>query len=175
MASTARDAGCREIITDAVCGRGSRYSQMTYTIHPTNRPSTIGGCWVMNHSYEGHLIGDVVEVRGRMDINVWYAYNNNSETAVAKDTVSYVEHIPLRDLDPHCLQGHREVMVKVVQPPHCLDAVIAANGTDIAVRVEKELSAEVIGRTKLYVMVCEPPGKKDEDEDLVEEEAEEMA
>lgn len=129
----------------------------------------------MNHTYEGHLIGDLVEVRGRMDINVWYAYNNNSETAVAKDTVSYVEQIPLRDLDPHCLQDRREVMVKVIQPPHCLDAVIASGGTDIAVRVEKELAAEVIGRTKLFVMVCEPPGKKDEDEDLIEDEAEEMA
>ncbi|MBX6394431.1 MAG: outer spore coat protein CotE, partial [Alicyclobacillaceae bacterium] len=72
------------------------------------------------------------------------------------------------------LETDREVLVKVVQPPHCLDATITGNGMDICVRVEKELSAEVIGRTKLYVMVCEPPGKKD-DEDLVEEEAEELA
>src|SRR5690349_3021743 len=88
----------REIITSAVCGKGSKYSQTTYTIHPNNRPTTIGGCWVMNHCYEAQLAGDMVEVHGNFDVNVWYSYNHNSETAVAKETVSYTEHIPLRDL-----------------------------------------------------------------------------
>ena len=49
--SSEKDYRAREIITSAVCGKGSKYSQNTYTIRPANRPTTIGGCWVMNHSY----------------------------------------------------------------------------------------------------------------------------
>ncbi|MGZ4032587.1 MAG: outer spore coat protein CotE, partial [Tumebacillaceae bacterium] len=36
-----KDYRAREIITSAVCGKGSKYSQNTYTIRPANRPTTI--------------------------------------------------------------------------------------------------------------------------------------
>jgi spore coat protein E len=168
MARSERDARYREILTHAVCGKGSKYSQNTYTVNPANRPTTIGGCWVMNHSYDAELVGDFVEVHGRFDINVWYSYNGNSETAVAKDTVSYVEQIPLRELDPLCTREGMEVTIKVLQQPNCLDASVVDNGREIMVRVEKEMAAEVVGRTKVFVLCAEPPAFKDE-EDPIEE------
>ncbi len=157
-----KDTECREIITNAVCGKGSKYVSSTYTIRPESRPTTIGGCWVMNHSFEGTLIGDVVEIHGRVDINVWYSYNGNSETAVAKDTVSYVEHVPLHDVDPNCFHDDLEVAIKAIQQPNCLDATIVSDGSEIAVRVEMNLGVEVIGRTKIWVVTCSPEDKKDE-------------
>ncbi|GMA48899.1 spore coat protein E [Alicyclobacillus contaminans] len=174
MVLSNKDLNYREIMAHAVCGRGSKYSQTTYTIRPANRPTTIGGCWVMNHSYEAELVGDYVEVRGRFDVNVWYSYNGNSETAVAKDTVSYVEQIALRDLDLSADRETREVEVRVLQNPNCLDAAVTGNGSEILVRVEKELGVEVIGRTKLCIVTCEAVEKKDDDfmeeeEDLLEE------
>ncbi|PWI58279.1 outer spore coat protein CotE [Sulfoacidibacillus thermotolerans] len=169
----AKDTGCREIITSAVCGKGSKYAQSTYTIRPANRPTTIGGCWVMNHSCEATLAGDTIEVHGRFDINVWYSYNGNSETAVAKDTVPYVEHIALQDLDPHCFHDDLAVTVKMVQQPNCLDATIVDGGAEIAVRVELELAVEVVGRTKIWVLTCEPTDKKEsfEDESSLEDDS----
>lgn len=153
---------CREIITNAVCGKGNKYTQSTYTIRPANRPTTIGGCWVMNHSCEGTLVGDVVEIHGRFDLNVWYSYNVNSETAVAKDTVSYVEQIPLHDLDPNCFTDDLEVSVQTIQQPNCLDATVVDGGSEILVRVEMDLGAEVVGRTKVWVVTCTPSNKKDD-------------
>jgi len=155
----------REIITSAVCGKGSKYAQSTYTIRTANRPTTIGGCWVMNHTCEGLLVGDVVEIHGRFDVNVWYSYNGNSETAVAKDTVSYAEQITLADLDPNCFQEDLEVAVKVVQQPNCLDATVVDAGAEILVRVELDLVVEVVGRTKICVVTCVPDVKKDGFED----------
>ena len=161
----AKDSDAREIITSAVCGKGHRYSQSTYTIRTANKPTTIGGCWVMNHTCEGALAGEAVEVRGRFDINVWYSYNDNSETAVAKDTVSYVEQIPLQDMDPNCSKADLEVSVKVLQQPNCLDASIAADA-EIAVRVEMNHAVEAVGRTKVWVVTVAPSaGKKDAFED----------
>ncbi|WP_029420432.1 outer spore coat protein CotE [Alicyclobacillus macrosporangiidus] len=174
MVLSSKDLSYREIVANAVVGRGSKYSQTTYTIRPANRPTTIGGCWIMNHTYDAELVGDYVEVHGRFDINVWYSYNGNSETAVAKDTVSYVEQIALRDLDTTADRESREVQVKVVQNPNCLDATVTGNGSEILVRCEKELAVEVVGRTKLCVVTCELAEKKEEDfleedEELLEE------
>ena len=158
----AKNTEAREIITNAVCGKGHKYSQSTYTLRTANRPTTIGGCWVMNHTCEGTLVGDVVEVHGRFDVNVWYSYNGNSETAVAKDTVSYVEEIPVVDMDPNCFRSDLEVNVKVLQQPNCLDAAVVDGGSEISVRVEMNHAAEIIGRTKVWVMTISPSvGKKD--------------
>jgi len=173
MVLSNKDLNYREIVASAVCGRGSKYSQTTYTLRPSNRPSTIGGCWVMNHTCEAELVGDYVEVHGRFDVNVWYSYDGNSETAVAKDIVSYVEQIALRDLDTECLRDTRQVEVRILQNPNCLDATVTGNGSEILVRVEKELGIEVVGQTKLCVVTCELVDKKEEefldDESLLEE------
>lgn len=166
MAHFDKDVRCREIYTLAVCGKGSKYSQTTYTIRPANRPSTIGGCWVMNHSCNAEMVGDFVEVHGRFDVNVWYSYDGNTETGVAKDTVSYVQQIPLRELDPYCSREGMQVSIKVLQQPNCLDATIVDGGNEILVRVEKELSVEVMGKTKLFVLVCDPPSDKEDEEPL---------
>lgn len=163
MVLSNKDLTYREIVANAVCGRGSKYSQTTYTIRPANRPTTIGGCWVINHSYEAELVGDYVEIRGRCDVNVWYSYNGNSETAVAKDTVSYVEQIVLRELDTTCERESREVAVRVIQNPNCLDATVTGNGSEIMVRVEKGLAVEVLGQTKLCVVTVDLADKKEDD------------
>lgn len=174
MVLSNKDLNYREIVAHAVCGRGSKYSQTTYTIRPANRPTTIGGCWVMNHTFDAELVGDYVEVHGRFDVNVWYSYNGNSETAVAKDTVSYVEQIALRDLDTEAERDSREVDIRILQNPNCLDATVTGNGSEILVRVEKELGVEVVGKTKLCVVTCDLAEKKeedflDEDDELLEE------
>jgi len=127
----------------------------------------------MNHVYEAELVGDYVEVRGRFDINVWYSYNGNTDTAIAKETVTYTEQIALRDLDDACVRDSREVCVHVIQSPNCLDATLTGNGSEVLVRVEKELGVEVIGQTKLCVVTVDLADKKDvdffEEESQVEE------
>lgn len=173
MVLSNKDLSYREVVANAVCGRGSKYSQTTYTVRPTNRPSTIGGCWVMNHTCDADLVGDYVEVHGRFDVNVWYSYNSNSETAVAKDTVSYVEQIALRDLDTTADRDSRKVDVRIIQAPNCLDATVTGNGSEILVRVEKEIGVEVTGQTKLLVVTCELADEK-KDEDFVDDEDDSM-
>ena len=156
-----KDTECREIITSAVCGKANKYSQSTYVIRSAHQPTTIGGCWVMNHTYEGALVGDVVEVHGRFDVSVWYSYDGNSETAVAKETLSYVQEIMPENVDPYCFRDDLEVVVKVNSQPNCLDASIAEEGNEISVRVEMDLLVELVGKTKLFVLTCQPDDKKD--------------
>lgn len=39
----------KEIVTKAIIGKGKKYFKNTYDLEVDNNPSTILGCWVINH------------------------------------------------------------------------------------------------------------------------------
>jgi spore coat protein E len=143
----------REIITKAVCGKGRKFSQATHTITPSHKPTSILGCWIINHAYKAGKHGDCVEVEGSYDINIWYSYSKNTKTEVVTETVKYKDLIPLTIHDENCIQEELDVIVRAIQQPNCLEATIAPNGHKIVVQVEREFKAEVIGETKVCVYV----------------------
>lgn len=163
----------REIITKAVVAKGRKFTKSNHTICPDNSPSSILGCWIINHTYEAEKVGKTVEISGYFDINVWYSYNNNTQTEVVTERVKYTDVIKLKYRDPDCLEDH-DVIARVLQQPNCIEAVISPNGNKIIVHVEKEFIVEVIGETKICVEVCtDECGKEDDDEwfkDEVEDE-----
>lgn len=149
-----KDMKCREIITKAVCGKGRKFSQATHTVTPPHTPSSILGAWIINHSFSAQKAGDVIEVVGSYDINVWYSYDKNTKTDVAKETVSYVEQVPLSYLDSNCREDSVEVAAVASQAPNCIEAKISSSG-GVLIQVEREFAVEVIGETKVCVYVCD--------------------
>ncbi|WP_100404407.1 outer spore coat protein CotE [Bacillus solitudinis] len=151
----------REIITKAVCGKGRKFSETMHHINPSHRPSSILGCWIINHKYSAEKKGDNVEVLGSYDINVWYSYNKNTKTDVATQTVTYTDVIPLSMKDEHVLSDEMDVMARAIQQPNTLEATISTNGANVDVQVEREFIVECIGETKVAVAV-DPNGILDE-------------
>lgn len=169
----------REIITKAVIGKGRKFSQSAHTVSPEHKPSSILGCWIINHKYKAEKDGDCVVVEGKYDINVWYSHSKNTKTEVVKETVSYRDVVPLSELDENCLSDDFDVYVKPLQEPNCLEADISPNGNKIVVQVEREVLVQVIGETKLCVHV-NPDGcisdieSKDWEDDLDDKEFEDL-
>jgi spore coat protein E len=160
MIAEDKDLQCREIITKAVCGKGRKFSQVTHTVTPPNLPTSILGAWIINHQYEAVRSGDGVEVVGTYDINIWYSYDRNSKTDVAKETVSYVELVPLSNVDPKHRASTEEVYAESTQEPNCVEANISSSGSSVVIRVEREFEVEMIAETKVCVVVC--PGGCDD-------------
>ncbi|WP_163536865.1 outer spore coat protein CotE [Gracilibacillus sp. YIM 98692] len=159
------DQEYREIITKAVIGKGRKFKQDTDTITPAHRPSSILGCWIINHHYHAKLVKkDVVEIRGSYDVNVWYAYNDNTKTEVVTERVEYTDHIKLTIRDKHHFGEDCEVLAKVIQQPNCLECNIEKHGQKIKVDAEREFLVEVLGETKVIVKV-DPSGKVYNDDD----------
>ena len=44
-------ANFKEIVTKAVIGKGKKYYKNSYTITTDNEPTTVLGCWVINHVF----------------------------------------------------------------------------------------------------------------------------
>ncbi|SHN17144.1 outer spore coat protein CotE [Gracilibacillus kekensis] len=159
------DQQYREIITKAVIGKGRKFKQDTNTITPSHRPSSILGCWIINHNYHAKLVKkETVEIRGHYDVNVWYAFNDNTKTEVVTERVEYCDYVPLSIRDKHHIGDECEVLAKVIQQPNCLECSIETKGNKIKVDVEREFLVEVIGETKICVKV-DPEGKVYDDED----------
>ncbi|WP_138414699.1 outer spore coat protein CotE [Aquibacillus sediminis] len=159
------DQEYREIITKAVIGKGRKFTQDTNTITPSHRPSSILGCWVINHLYNAKKKGDdIVEVNGSYDVNIWYSYNDNTKTEVVTERVHYTDYIKLSVKDEQTLGDDVEVFAKVIQQPNCLECNISSHGHKIQVEVEREFLVEVIGETKVTVKV-DPHGTVADDDD----------
>lgn len=144
----------REIITKAVCGKGHKFTNEKKTITPNYKPTSILGCWVINHLYNARKKSqEAIEVNGSYDVNIWYSYNDNTKTEVVTERIKYSDVISLTTKDSHCLDDDYDINVQVEQQPNCLECEISSDGLKVMTEVERELVVQVIGETKLYVKV----------------------
>lgn len=155
----------REIITKAVVAKGRKFTQSNHTISPKHNPTSILGCWIINHKYEAKKVDKTVEICGYYDINVWYSYNDNTKTEVVTERVEYKDVIKLKYRDKDCLDD-REVIARVIQQPNCCECVISPSGNKIIVHVEREFLVEVIGETKVCVAVHVDKCDCEDDDDV---------
>jgi len=153
----------REIITKAVCGKGNKFTKAKHKITPPHKPSSILGCWIINHKYKARKVAkDKVEVTGSYDISIWYSFHKNTKTEAITERVTYKETVPLTEKDKHCFRGADEVIVKVTQQPNCLECEISKCGEKILVEVERGFTVKLLGETKIYVKV-DPSHKVSDD------------
>lgn len=159
------DQEYREIITKAVCGKGRKFTKENHTVVPSHRPSSILGCWVINHLYNAKIKSkDTVEINGSYDINIWYSYNDNTKTEVVTERVTYCDLVPLSTRDENCISDDFDVIADVIQQPNCLECKIVKQGNKIVVEIEREFVVKVIGETKVNVRVNPIEHKHDNDD-----------
>lgn len=139
----------KEIVTKAVMGKGKKFFKSKYSIEAVEVPSTILGCWIINHKFNGYERNDNVVVDGSFDINIWYSTDNDTKTNVINKTIKYSEEIAVKSkLDVDLSEG--EVIVRALKQPTCSNASI--DGNNISFDIEKELGIEVVGDTKVRIL-----------------------
>lgn len=150
----------REIITKAICGTGKQNFKYTEILSiPVGRiPSSILGSSVTRLRLTEPLITEVafdgaknVRVSGTFDLNVWYSYNNDQTTDVAKETVKFTEIIPIDEISDN-IMGQIDARAVLVKAPQCHKTVITAEN-QIQIDVELGIYAEIVGETKVFVQV----------------------
>lgn len=147
----------REIVTRAVIAKGKKLLKIKENITPSNETFSVLGCWVINHEFEAILTGKKVDVNGNFEIDVWYSYDNNTKTDIARSETNYCETIKVRELICDNISDHCDVIVRVIQQPTCTNACITEDG--IEVEIVFELLVEVIGETKMMVTVFACPNE----------------
>ena len=142
----------KEIVTKAVIGKGKKYYKNAYTIETEHIPTTVLGCWVINHSFKGADVGGKIVINGSFDINLWYSYDNDTKTTVITKKITYSEAVMVRQRETTDAST-KDIIVRSLKQPSCTNA--KENGKSISVEIEKELGIEVVGDTKIKVPIEE--------------------
>ena len=139
----------REIISRAVISKGKKTFSQKDSINVDNSPSTILGCWVINHKFNGIKQGEKIVIEGSFDINIWYSYDNDTKTDVVKETHNYSEIVKMRDIESS--YDNTTIVVRSLTEPKCVNVTI--DNSVINYQVDLELGIELVGDIKLKVAV----------------------
>lgn len=153
----------KEIVTKAVLGKGRKVFTTNHTLTTPNEPTTILGCWVINHNFSGVKKNDKINIEGSYDVNIWYSYDNDSKTEVVKQTNNYLETVNVRKKEATDVTNE-DVIIRSLAQPSCTKVDIV-DGV-INYKIEKELGIELIGDTKVRISIDED---EDEWDDIIDE------
>jgi len=140
----------KEIVTKAVIGKGKKSFKNNYIINVEDKPTTVLGCWVINHKFKGYKAGDKIGVDGSFDVNIWYSYDLDSKTLVAKETIEYNDLFNVKVKETADLSNDTDILVKSLSQPTCSGVNILEDGS-ISFDIDKELGVEIVGETKVKV------------------------
>ena len=156
----------KEIVTKAVIAKGKKKYVNTYEIIAENTPSTILGCWIINHDFKAHEVGDKIVINGSFDANVWYSYDDDTKTMVTTKKITYTEEEKLHTDSQDGV--NKDIIIRSLKQPTCISA--KEEGNTIKLEIEKELGIEIVGDAKVRIASVE-----DKDDDWVELESTDRA
>ncbi|MGE5542308.1 MAG: outer spore coat protein CotE [Bacillota bacterium] len=153
--------GFREIITRAVYGRGEGVAHGVVTFPNVGEVKRVLGATATEFR-----LGDIslrcsgeevtVLANGQFDVHVWYICGE--DTAVSKQAVSATVEIPVTPFGREQLKEH-DVRVAVVKQPQCRRVTVKESEGGLEVEVTAMLKAEVVGETKLRVVLPAADGE----------------
>ena len=142
-------ANYREIISKAVISKGKKTFSQNDSLKAEKTPTTILGCWVINHQFSGVKQNNMILINGSYDVNIWYSYDNDTKTDVIKTTHNYNETVKMRDINEE--YDNTSIIVRSLTDPKCVKVDI--NDNTINYQVDLELGIELVGDIKVKVEV----------------------
>ena len=157
----------KEIVTKAVIGKGKKTHSDVYSITPEIVPTTVLGCWVINHNFKGYPNSGKIVIDGSFDVNIWYSYDNDTKTNVISKKITYSNTSSVKVKGNTEITPDTEVIIRSLKQPTCSKVEIVDG--NITFHIDKELGIEIIGDTKAKILV------EDEEEswDLINDDIEE--
>jgi len=141
----------KEIVTKAVIGKGKKKYKNTYQITVDHEPTTVLGCWIINHNFQAKEINQKIAIDGSFDANVWYSYDNDTKTAVVTQNITYTAEesltIEQKGID------NKDIIIRSLKQPTCISA--KEEGKIINLEIEKELGIEILGDTKVKISMVD--------------------
>ena len=144
-------ANYREIISRAVISKGKKVFSQQDEVKVENKPSTVLGCWVINHKFSGVKKDNNIVIEGSYDINIWYSYDNDTKTDVVKRTSNYSEIVKMNDISEE--YDNANIVVRSLTDPKCVNVNI--NDNVINYQVDLELGIELVGDVKVKIAVLD--------------------
>ena len=141
----------KEIVTKAVIGKGKKKYKDTYQIEVEHEPTTVLGCWIINHNFQAKEVNEKIAIDGSFDANIWYSYDNDTKTTVVTKNITYKAEESLTVEQKGT--DNKDIIIRSLKQPTCISA--KEDGKTINLEIEKELGIEIIGDTKVKISLVE--------------------
>lgn len=161
-------ANLKEIVTKAVIGKTKKKSKEDLTFPIDTSIDTVLGCWIINHTFNGHNENGKVVINGSYDLNLWYSYDNNTKTNVMAKNFNYNETVNVKLKNSSSIDESNEIIVRSLLAPTVSD--VKVNGNNVNLSVEKELGVEIVGDTKVRINVEDDYDDYDVDQTVSDDE-----
>ncbi len=141
----------KEIVTKAVIGKGKKTIRENREVTLGEKIDNVLGCWVINHTFSGDILNEVVVVNGNYDVNIWYSYDNNTKTNVIIKKFNYQDPMKVKLKENSKINNNSEIIVRSLSQPSVSDVEVV--DSVIKLTVDKQMGVEVIGDTMVRVSV----------------------
>ena len=158
----------KEIVTKAVIGKGKKKYTNSYQVTVEQTPSTILGCWIINHNFQAKEVNEKISITGSFDANIWYSYDNDTKTTVVTKNITYNEVEKLTVEQKGIV--NKDIVIRSLKQPTCISA--KEDGNIINLEIEKELGIEIIGDTKVKISLVEEEDSWDNLDEVQSKQAE---
>ena len=112
----------------------------------------------ITHNFNGVRNNDQITITGSYDVNIWYSYDNDTKTAVTKETNTYQETVNVKKRDDE--EDNEQIIVRSLKQPTCTKIDIDNNKINYI--IEKELGIELVGDIKVKIEANEEEDPWDE-------------
>lgn len=140
-----------EILTRAVVGKSKVDGSESFAFIPSVKADTILGCWIINHQLFSKL--DLENKKIILDesfaLNIWYSYNDNSQTTVLERKVELKEELDFY-LNENIINNKLDTIINCYREPSVTNSRILDNGK-LQVCISKGIEVKVIGEVIIKV------------------------
>ncbi len=142
-----------EIVTKAIIGKGKKSFRNKYEFSLSEESNDILGIYIMNHKVNPVKENDKVRINGSFDTNIWYTFDNNTKTKVDTQRINYSELIDVELKENAIFNEKSEIEVEIIKKPTAMTVDNIKN--ILKYEIEKVLSIDIIGNTKVKVKTIE--------------------
>lgn len=161
-------ANYKEIVTKAVIGKGKKKFSTTQFVTPEILPTTILGCWIINHNFNGYKQNDNIVIEGNYDVNIWYSCLDDTKTEVVRKSDTYKEVVSSPKINTNEHVDNEQIIIRSLKEPTCIKTEIEDG--KIKYTIEKELGVEIVGDTKVKIATEEDDDGWESINDAVDDE-----
>ena len=146
-------ANYQEILTKAVVGKGKITCENEYTLESKLKPTKVLGCWVINHNVLPLLKEEKVYVEGDYEVHIWYAYDEDKNTELHKEKISYSERVPFKMKKGEELTFKQELKAYCTNYPSCTELKI--KDEKLYLKIKKDFIVDAIGEAVIKVQLSD--------------------